>query len=329
MSRLPFACSLLFAAFGGLLLTSCSEEEHLIPVPMTEQFAENLTAYDIYQGELQDLVPTNDYHLLELNSPLFSNYSEKQRLVKLPVGTQILENGNGIPIFPEGTILVKTFYYFHDERDESLGKQVIETRLLIKKEGLWNVATYIWNDAQTEATLTLNGFDKQVRWTDASGTDQVIDYHFPDQNECVACHQQNAEVFPIGPSLRNLNIEVTRDNFTTNQLAHLQYVGLMNDFDVAQVEEIPDYKNEALALSARGRAYLDMNCAHCHNPAAWSKSADRNFDLRFETSLGDSRIVNKKDEIIRVIQEGEMPYLGTTVIDKEGVDLLVQYLRSL
>lgn len=74
---------------------------------------------------------------------MFSNYAEKQRLVKVPAGEQIIYNGNGIPTFPEGSILAEIFFYCNDARDVSLGKKVIETRLFIKADGLWNVATYI------------------------------------------------------------------------------------------------------------------------------------------------------------------------------------------
>ncbi|HAA14608.1 MAG TPA: hypothetical protein DCE41_24145 [Cytophagales bacterium] len=317
--------------FGGLavFLGACREEVEMIPIPMTVQFEQNLSAYNIFQGDPGELVPANDYTLLELNSTLFSNYSEKQRLVKLPTGSQMTETGNGLPSFPDGTILVKTFFYPIDERDETLGRQVVETRLLIKAEGQWNVGTYIWNDAQTEASLELNGFDKQVEWINLQGASRTIDYHFPDQDECAACHQQNAQVLPIGPALRNLNIEVTRDNFTINQLVHLQDNGLLTDFDVSQIGQLPDYKDASLSLSERGRAYMDMNCAHCHNPGGWSEAASQRVDFRFETSLEDSRILNNVDEITRLVREGEMPYLGNTVVDDEGVDLIIQYVNSL
>lgn len=314
-----------------IFVDSCSKDDYdeMIPIPMTVQFEENLTAYNIYQGVLKDLVPFSDFHLIELNSSLFSNYAKKQRLVKIPLGTEIIENGDGIPIFPEGTILVKTFFYYNDERNENLGKKVIETRLLIKKEGLWNVATYIWNATKTEAKLELNGLDTQVSWINASGINRSITYHFPDQNECASCHQSNLEVLPVGPALRNMNIDIMGNNGTINQLEHFQSIGLLGTFNVSKISEIPNYHDSTLPLSERVRAYLDMNCAHCHNPSGWKKSMRRGFDFRFETELESTKILDKKNEIKKAVQDGEMPFLGNTVIHQEGVDLIVQYINSL
>ncbi len=312
-----------------IFLASCSERDGIIPIPMTEQFEQNLSSYNIYQGDWSELNPTADYQLIELNSPLYSNYAKKQRLVKLPTGTQITQTGNGIPEFPEGTILVKTFYYFKDERDKSLGRQVIETRLLIKSQGLWNVATYVWNESQTEGILDLDGHALQVSWINSAGTNRTINYEVPDEKQCVACHQTNAEVSPIGPSMRNMNITVLRDNFETNQLAHFQSLGLLNDFDLSQISNIPDYNDTSLPLADRGRAYMDMNCAHCHNPSAWDYPSGQNLDFRFETALSNTGIEGEQDRIKTLVQEGEMPYFGTTVIDEEGVSLIVEYLNSL
>jgi uncharacterized repeat protein (TIGR03806 family) len=253
----------------------------------------------------------------------------KQRLVYIPDGTQVTHIDNGIPDFPEGSILVKTFYYPVDERDATQGHQVIETRLEILSDGEWNVGTYVWNEEQTDAELILKGKDTTVSWIDTTGSERSIDYHYPSQKECVACHQQEEAVAPIGPSMRNLNIEIASADLTQNQLDHLQATNLMASVDASTVSTIPDYKDESLPLEDRARAYMDMNCAHCHNPGGWKEASNRDFDFRFETSLSDSHIAEKKDKIKRVLENGEMPYLGVTVLHEEGVALVVEYLDSL
>ena len=73
-----------------------------------------LAAYNIYRGNPTDLIPTSGFERIELSSSLFVNYAQKQRLVKLPPGGEITKLDNGVPSFPNGTILVKTFYYFKD-----------------------------------------------------------------------------------------------------------------------------------------------------------------------------------------------------------------------
>ncbi|MEL6674932.1 MAG: hypothetical protein AAFR61_22180 [Bacteroidota bacterium] len=297
--------------------------------PGTVVFEQNLSAYGIFRETPADLLPSDGFHLLELSSILFTDYAHKQRLVKVPPGTQINRMSDGSLLYPDGTMLTKTFFYYQDERDRSLGKRIIETRLLIKESGTWNLATYLWNEAQTEAVLTWEGFDTPVNWIAADGTPFSTRYHVPNQNECITCHQSQSKMTPIGPRLRNLNREVVRKGNRLNQLSHLQAEGVLNDFSVSQVAEIVDYADPMVPLADRGRAYLEMNCAHCHHPLGWEASAERDFDFRYETPLDQSGILFGEEEILEAVVDREMPFIGTTLLDQEGVALLIEYIESL
>ena len=111
--------------------------------PETVSFESKLSDYNIFEGTPSALKPTDDFELLELSSSLFTDYAHKQRLIKVPKGFKIFKLRDGTLDFPDGTILTKTFFYYDDDRDTSLGKRIIETRLLIKESGTWNVATYL------------------------------------------------------------------------------------------------------------------------------------------------------------------------------------------
>ncbi|MEM6800177.1 MAG: hypothetical protein AAF696_02170 [Bacteroidota bacterium] len=297
--------------------------------PETLVFEETLSAYHIFEGTAADLVPASDFHLLELSSILFTDYAYKQRLVKLPDGEKMIRGNDGKIEYPDGTILTKTFFYYTDERDRSLGKRIIETRLEIKENDTWNIATYIWNQAQTEARLALNGSDTQVNWIDMDGISQTTLYHVPSQNECIACHQSNLSMAPIGPKLRNLNRMVERNGANINQLSHLQDLGILNEFEVSQVSKIVDYYDSRISLAERARAYLDMNCSHCHNPTGWEGATERQFDFRFETSLAESGILFEEEKISRALLDQEMPFIGTTLLDQDGVNLVIEYIESI
>ncbi|HEY0667357.1 MAG TPA: hypothetical protein VGD22_04220, partial [Sphingobacteriaceae bacterium] len=80
-----------------------------------------LSDYKIFQGSPANLIPANDYKLYELSSQLFTDYAEKQRLIKVPGTAQITATGDGLPHFPDGTIMVKTFYYYLDKRTQNKG----------------------------------------------------------------------------------------------------------------------------------------------------------------------------------------------------------------
>ncbi len=319
-----------------LLILSCSREEfdQDIEIPefnfhKTIVFEDSLSAYQIFEGSPNDLVPAQGFEVLELSSILFTDFAYKQRLIKIPAGGQVRKLSDNSLEYPNGTILTKTFYYFKDERDITLGKRIIETRLEIKEFGTWNIATYTWNEHQTDAVLELQGLDTEVNWINKSGQSRSTLYHVPDENECMTCHQAKSKTIPIGPTLVNLNRDVERSGVTINQLSHLQNVGFLSDFPISQVAQMPDYKDLGAQLDKRGRAYLAMNCAHCHNPNSWERAAEREFDFRFETPFSQARILFEEDKIKRAIEDGEMPLIGTTLIDEEGVDLLIEYIESL
>lgn len=330
--RIIYIIGLILITISACKKDDFGDPEVVIPYfnfPKTVVFADSLSAYNIFQGTPGDLIPSADFELLELSSSLFTDYAHKQRLVKLPTGTQLTRlNDNSID-FPNGTILTKTFFYYIDERDTSLGKNIIETRLLIKESDKWNAATYRWNDAQTSATLELNGFDKQVTWINSIGSNRSTLYKIPTENQCMTCHQSNSSMTPLGPTILNLNRTVKRNGTNINQLSHMQAIGILNNFSVAQAPHMVDYKDLSEPTPDRARAYLAMNCAHCHNPSAWNIPADKDFDLRFQTSLQGSGIQAGKDRISRNMTNQEMPFIGTTMLDEEGVALILEYLESL
>ena len=297
--------------------------------PRTVSFADSVSHYQIFQGDPKDLIPNTGFVPLELSSVLFTDYAHKQRLVKVPEGTSLAKNADGSLYFPNGSILVKTFFYYIDERDTSLGKELIETRLLIKADDRWNASTYEWNPNQNEAVLRLDGLQKGVSWIDANGESQTIQYQIPSENDCMVCHQRNNSMSPLGPTVLNLNRTVERNGSNLNQLSHLQALGLMEAFDPNLEASMVDYKDATQALAQRGRAYLAMNCAHCHNPAAWETPADEGFDFRYITSLQASGIVDDANEIRENVLNEEMPFIGTTVRDDEGIAMLVDYLEGL
>ena len=295
----------------------------------TINFEDKLSHYNIFKGNPSELIPNDKFEVLELNSKLFTDYSYKQRLVNIPDGKIIDKKSNGELIFPNGTILTKTFFYPYDERDWSKGKKIIETRLEIKKENTWNIATYIWNDEQTDAILNSDGKNVSVNWINSDGNNQKINYEVPSSNQCVLCHQSNSKVNPIGPTLKNLNLLVKRNGLNINQLSHLQSTGFLTDFSVENIGSITNYVDPNNPLDERFKSYLFINCAHCHNPEGWEESSRKPYDFRYETPLINMGIIGKENKLHRVVNNGRMPYLGTTIKHNEGIEIINEYLKYL
>lgn len=311
----------------ALLFQNCEKDELSNLASNQIAFPEQLSHYNIYQGNPADLVPNSDYVLYQLSSALFTDHAEKQRLIKLPAGTVMEKIDNGLPSFPDGTIIVKTFYYYHDKTDISKGKRVIETRLLVKEAGAWNVADYLWNDNQTDATLIVDGYNTTVNYIDENGQPQVLAYHVPNNGECATCHSSNEAMTPIGPKLRNMNFDVETDMGTMNQLSYFQSLNRLGGFNHADVMAVPDYKDETLSLEERGRAYLDANCSHCHSEGGFA--AGENLFFSYDIPFEETNIDDNTGEIANLIGSGEMPFLGTTVLDSKGISLVTEYMNSL
>lgn len=291
------------------------------------QFKAKLSDYGIFKGKMSDLKPSNGIELFEISSPLFTDYAEKQRLIRIPEGKHLSATGNSLPEFPEGTLIAKTFFYSHAERNR---KKMVETRLLILKNATWNAATYKWSDNQQDAFLINEGAVIPVNFVGNDGKIRQINYLIPTQKECGGCHRDYDRLTPIGPRLSNLNIEVSRNGKTINQLLYLNRNGLLDLGHQKKFDRLPDYRDTTLPNDLRARAYFSMNCAHCHRQGGIAGQTSLN--LEYNTDFYHTGIQYHKQNIIeRTAMMGafHMPKLGTTIIDEQGVALIRKYIKTI
>lgn len=303
----------------------------LSEIPNNHNFQHLLSEYELFKGNMNELNPSDDVKKFELTTELFTDYAYKQRLFKLPSGTTITVKNDGTFIFPNGTIISKTFYYPTVEDDSDLELHIIETRLLLKEDNKWNVAVYEWDREQTEAFLINEGTKRNVKWMDDDGNIRTTRYRIPSLAECTTCHQAIEKVVPIGPKLSNMNHEITVNQKNINQLEYLESAGVITSFNRNGIQFLPDWNNTDYPLEKRARAYLDVNCAHCHSSTGIADHTS--LFLSYDHSLNQSGISQKRNQIERRMQSrwrGEkMPMIGTTVIHDEGVELIKEYLKSL
>lgn len=224
-----------------------------------------------------------------LNTPLFSDYAEKYRYLYLPPGTKARYRASGAFDFPVGATLVKTFAYPADLRRPDESVRWIETRLLIRKRSGWVALAYVWDPARKEAVLKRAGARIDASFIDARGQTRTVDYAVPNQNQCKECHQLDKTLVPIGLKARNLNGDFAYAEGPENQLAHWARKGLLAGApkpDAAPRAARWDDLKEP--LEARARAYLDANCAHCHQPRAIASNSGLflNLEETRATALG-------------------------------------------
>ncbi len=228
----------------------------------------------------------------DLNTPLFSDYAHKLRTVWLPPGTAAKYAADGALDFPVGTIISKTFWYPLPAGAAAGGKVVlandthtpaltngalplrdvrlVETRLLVRRAAGWIALPYVWNAEQTEAVLARAGDELPLQLAREDGRREDFTYVVPNSNQCAGCHatDNKARVLePIGPKARHLNRDFTYAEGTENQLAHLARIGYLVGAPAADAApRNADWQDPARSIEHRARAYLDINCGHCHNP---------------------------------------------------------------
>ena len=304
-----------------------------VVIPLT--FETNLSDMGIYIGPLSDLAPDTNVHLFELNSILFTDYAYKQRLIRLPEGAAMEYNNSSLlPIFPDNTIITKTFFYYLDEMDPSLGKKIIETRVMLKTEGTWKMGNYKWNEAQTEAVYTESSSEVPITYINLAGETRNIDYVIPSNDDCITCHNIDNVKIPIGPKLRNLNFNPMNGTVNENQINYFINNGLLEGLsDNSSITVLPDWTDDVnFDIFERGRAYIDINCAHCHQPGGIVPTGFL-LDYRLETPFENTGIYEHRGQIESRIQSLVpvylMPQIGRSVVHDEGVEMMLEYLQAI
>lgn len=295
---------------------------------MGEDLPRQLSDYRFF-ADMEAQQPIPRVWPYRLNMPLYSDGADKLRFVYLPEGTSLSEEGEGLLQFPVGSALIKTFAF-----GEGAERRLIETRVLLHRAEGWVALPYRWNDEQTDATLVLAG--GRLDLTTPAG--EAISYRIPNKNQCKECHGLEGAVTPIGPKARNLANE------------WLVSMGLAP----AGADTMPLWEERGSAdVTLAARAYLDVNCAHCHRPGA--AASNSGLDLRWEqddpVKLGVLKrpvaagrgsgglefdiLPGHPEKSIITYRMGSkeagvaMPELGKSTVHPEGLALVERWIREM
>jgi len=289
-----------------------------------------------------------------LNTPLFSDYAEKSRFLYLPPGKTARYRATGPLDLPVGATLIKTFAYPADFRRPNEKVRKLETRLLIHRRSGWVALAYVWNAEQTEAKLKRAGTRIDVSFVDVKGRSRQIDYHVPNANQCKECHSLSGRIAPIGPKARNLNGDFAYAEGPENQLARWTRTGLLVGAPTPdKAPRTARWDDPAEPIEARGRAYLDGNCGHCHNPRGMASNSGLFLDLEevrgAKIGIGKRPVAAGKgsgdlevdlvpghpDASIIAYRMAStdpgvmMPELGRSIVHEEGLALIREYIAKM
>jgi parallel beta-helix repeat protein len=314
----------------------------------------NLSDYRLFADASNPLTNANDGIIYDLNTPLFTDYANKYRFVFVPDTVKAAYRATSVFDFPVGTIIAKTFTIQEDLRIPSSAQDIIETRLLIRRNTGWVALPYIWNIDKSDAVLTPTGGTQLVNWIDAAGLPQTTNYVIPNTNNCSNCHGEDV-LLPIGPTARSLNMDFAYTGGVENQLEHWASMDILTGVpaDTTGIPSIPLSGDTTADLDDRARGYMDVNCAHCHTPggsgdtsglfleyfrpfgpavgeckppiAAGSGSGGLDFDI-VPGNAAESILVFRmaSNEL-----EERMPEIGRSIVHPEGVDLIADWINAM
>ncbi|HQV74204.1 MAG: hypothetical protein KBA60_03320 [Flavobacteriales bacterium] len=354
---------LLFLSLLFIVFVSCSKDELEEGLPGSPAGADrlvlnvnefpytNLSEYRFFKGPMADQRPRTGVIPYEPITALFTDYAHKKRFVWMPEGSMAHYAGDHVILdMPDGTVLIKNFYY--DNVAPTNTTRIIETRILYKRDGLWEFAEYVWNAEQTDATFNMSGSNTPITWTDEENMQQSINYRIPAEAECHTCHKYSGLNTPIGPKPQNLNSTYPYTSGDRNQLIEWVRNGYLANDIPKRINTTVRWNDTSQDLETRVRSYLDMNCAHCHSDNTHCDYRSMRFAFSETTqpeNLGecvppDDPIAEGQTHIVargnaarsmlyyRINSTNEaerMPLLGRTVVHQEGVALIQEWINQL
>ena len=155
----------------------------------------------------------------------------------------------------------------------------------------------------------------------------------------------------MGVRTRQLQRDFDYGNLVDNQLRSWNHIGLFSTHlvDLESYEAFPGLLDDSASAESRARAYLDVNCAHCHQE---SGPTNVMVDLRYDVAadsmnafgvppLGDDlglenalliRPGVKESSVLwermRRLDATRMPSLGSTEVDAAAVQAVGEWIDA-
>ncbi|HEY1068901.1 MAG TPA: PQQ-dependent sugar dehydrogenase, partial [Pirellulales bacterium] len=324
----------------------------------SEKFPRKLSETGLFANVAQHVLSSGVLPF-EINVEQWCDHATSERFIGLPERStvSILNEARPIPgsmftaktFFPKDGVLARTFS-LEMTRGKPETARRIETQILHFNGKGWQGYSYRWNDAETDAELV-----------DAAGADQTFKiieqgeprtqrWHFPSRTECMQCHNPwpgYTLAFTLPQLHRPADEKLSPSG--EDQVDVFKRLGMLDSLEEPRPLTFPETFNVD-SPEARGRAYLHVNCSHCHQMGAGG-SVD--LDLRAELALDKMKIVDRKPsqgtfgiddaQIVSSgrpyhsvlyyrmakLGRGRMPHIGSEFVDVRGLQIIDEWIRSL
>ena len=313
---------------------------------------------------LPNLTPAPGVLEYSINARHWADGTHSQRWLAVPGNDSITIDGKGNWQFPDGSVIAKTVSI--NDVGKTGATVRLETQILHREAESWRPYTYAWNEQQTDAELvSADGFSRILEVFDAGTPGGVREqtYRFAGRKECALCHNPWVEarttIFGV-QSASLLGVHVDQLDRVheyaagpADQLRTLEYIGLLEaDLTSLTSERSPlvDPYDDSAGLNDRARAYLHVNCAHCHQQHAGGAAnivLTRDTPLEESLTVGvrptqgtfgisDAMVISPGDPSgsvllyrIAKLGGGRMPRIGSDRVDRRGVRLIADWIAEM
>ncbi len=316
----------------------------------TSTFPRKLSDSGLFSSVIQQ-TPAPGVIPYSINAEPWADHAVAERLVAVPNELSIKAEG-ATWSFPKDSVLVKTLSLDMQHGDPSQRRR-IETQILHFDGSEWMPYTYQWNEEQTDALLVgTAGSERTFEIVDpaAAGGKRTQTWRYAGRAECQRCHNRWS-----GPALAFNTPQLNKDHdyggVAASQLDTFANVRLIGKPVATENRpQLANPRDESAELDGRARAYLQANCAHCHRMhAGGSVLSQMHYDLSLDKTnmvgarpsqgtfgIHAAQVIAPGDPFRSVLLYrmaklggGRMPHIGSTEVDRVGVELIDDWLRQL
>jgi putative heme-binding domain-containing protein len=335
----------------------------LVPNPVRESpsvFPRLLSQSGLF-ASTKDLRRAEGVTPYAINAEAWSDGTRGERLLAVPGDGRIALGEGGRFKLPEGSVLARTVTLDLTAGDAATRKR-LETQILHFESGSWRPYTYVWNDDQSDAALldaagAVRTFN--VRDPNAPGGQRELKYRFAARSECALCHNPWVEakntVFgrqsasPLAFDASQLDRTTSSKTNPENQLKALERFGYFEK-PLPPSQPLANPYDAAADLESRARAYLQVNCSHCHQfnaggattivlgaslPLAQTKTVNER-PSQGSFGIDDARIIAAGEPDRSVLYyriaktgAGRMPRAGSHHVDPTAARLLADWIAGM
>jgi uncharacterized repeat protein (TIGR03806 family) len=325
----------------------------LVPNPQPDQsakFPRKLSETGVFLS-VSAQAPAPGVIPYSINAEPWADHAVAERLVAVPNELSINPAGAAWS-FPKDSVFAKTLS-LDMQRGNPSSRRRVETQILHFDGADWQTYSYQWNDEQSDASLLdAAGVERTFDIVDANaaGGKRQQTWRFSGRAECQRCHNKWSG-FALGFITPQLNKDHDYNGSSASQLDTLAHIKVFEQpLPTEKRPRLADPRDSSADQDSRARAYLHANCSHCHRQhAGGAVFSMMHFELPLEKTamlglrptqgtfgIHAAQVIAPGDPFRSVLLYrmaklggGRMPHIGSTEVDREGVELIYDWVRQL